>query len=783
MTAQHVGREAILNQLQNLVLTPPASLPQRPFAVCIYGAAGTGKGTLLFELHRRLAAVDPRYGGVDSVVHWRWSNDMGISDISGFLSESIATIGGSKAPVGSNDFERVRLLNDLLDEHPSLLVMEGFNAQPAAGEAEVVLESPLQNLVETVARRGLNRGGLIIIGSTKPLRGLDAFVYGQNLALPQLSVDEAETLLRESGAEGDSAALRSVARLHDYFPLSLALVGQELKRGRITLSDAQAGRKIPAHGRLQDIYRWYDDAYPENSPERTALYVLSLFRRPVSLMEIERALQVMGNQDGLAQLRTVDWGKTCLDLEDRGFVVRTNQINWTYSFSPWVLREHTAAIFQDKHPTVFQDCHSVLAELRDSEYQKVKSPGLSELEPVYDRVFHLCMAGRWQDALHVYWTELCLERQFYTQQRLGAFLNDLDLVSLFFDNTWQLRSDVRLETWDVAWLKSCAAYLLNTLGHLPIAESLRQEEVDIHRNLKFHALAAQDLGHLALNRLYQGKITEASQALDQAERELRLAKADELDPSNKGICRSSPYVKNLNLNQARGHVAARSALISYFTGSEDKQTAEAFRAIDTGLLGPTSGFIVCIVLLDGLGKFDQTSVDPIFQKTKEFAENYARKAQMSTRADVQANGLVVDALLQWRQSASATTVAQSLKVACSRIEQSGRIDIVPMLYCVVLRIALTIVETEFCEAEDHLGVSDVAQKCVDGLENALRLHQADLFEIEAQLLKIRFLLVLDLVSDAREELNALCASDSRVQRYWEPAIRELQRCINQAGRR
>jgi pimeloyl-ACP methyl ester carboxylesterase len=757
ISKQHLGREDTLRDLRQRAGSSGTSV------VCIYGGEGEGKSALVFNLLSTLAAEDPPYAAVDAVVHWSFSGMLtasAVANVSAFLETANTTISGGPSP-HSDDYLRMTGLLGLLHQRRSLLVLEGFDSLLKPEDPYEIANPVMRMLITTIAREGLRSGGLVLITATRPVKELEYFGFGENVRLPPLKTRDCALLLESLGVRGRRQDLEAIARQHDNYPLALSLLAKDMQRRGLDAVDVRArAEEFPESERLKTVLAYYDGCYPEGSQEKTALYLLSLFPRSATWNDITHALDAVRTETALTPIEDADWDRVCASLEDRGFVIRSRRPTLAYRLTPRVLQRHTSHGFKSGHPKDFRTLHGALAQACIENYRPGAAPTLAELEPLYDQVHHLCNAGDYRGALDVFWNDLSRGREFYTQKTLGAFSDDLQTFSLFFEpDTWELRPDLGLAERDRAWLLATTAYLLNALGMLSQAEALRVTEIGLHDGLGNRKLAILDRAQLATTQIYQCKLSQAKANLTTASALLEDIDAQELPHDDR-------YAARLPIDDIRSIVMARTALANYFVSPFSLAFASAKHAPLTQMK-TSDAFYVALVLLDGLEKeagFRPSEVD--LRQLAVLVAKLNDDADMRGRPYELAYTRILKALVAWRRGECYEAIRPLLREAQKWAEASGRLDVMPLILMVSLHVVLA-------HWDGMPGpMSNEIEEMRRAVNSAVDLHHADLFEIEAWTLEVRY-------HTARADDDSALAcirqilDDRRVSSHWKPQLSSL----------
>jgi len=352
------------------------------------------------------------------------------------------------------------------------------------------------------------------------------------------------------------------------------------------------------------VLRWYADFYTENNTqEANFLYLLSLFDRPMGLAEKD---ELVKHAECAAPLRTLNdlaWQPLEKTLENAGLLLHSEGMRTQWDCHP-LIRSYFGQQFKETRPAQFRQAHRVLFEYYQKVPQKQQPDTLEELEPLYRAVVHGCLAEKYYEVDVIYWERILRKNAYYSQNKLGAYSQDLIILEKFFNQDWSPREfsgqklqNVKPEQWlDIqAWLFGIASYCLTSLGRLK--EAVRPRELNVmlaikasedgrddnYKKKKWQS-ASKASRNLSDLQLLLGKIKEAIQT---AQKTLEFAEASD----------------NIS-ERVKSH--SRYAWIAYMQGDVLKST-ECFQKAEriqqesepnTPLLPLFSGFLYCSFLLD-----------------------------------------------------------------------------------------------------------------------------------------------------------------------------------------
>lgn len=761
LSPEYVGRQDVLTQLDESLATSTGRV------VCVHANEGEGKSSLLFHWLAQAANASPAYHGATKVSYWDLGShaaSRGGNSLSNFLQRALDFYGVISRDT-SDDFARTARLVQAVQTSRSILILDGVEDLSLERGSINAGNPAVRALITSLSQSGFRDGGVLVLASSTPVEGLDRFRFGKNVSLPRLRPEEAAQIFESLGVLGTKSEHLSLAERHDNFPLTIALLAREMRKQNLRpvdiLSRPSDDVTAPSTQRITD---YCDVMFPVGTPERTALYVLSLFRRPASWEEVSTVLRELNKHPLPAPVPASRWNLVSTKVSDRGLIHRSGPAKLNYSVRPPVLVDHLARQFRQEHPEAFRECHAQLALLCARSAAPGDRPSLEELQPKYDAMFHLASAGNFIDALDVYWEEILRRRTFYTQKTLGAFSKDLQALSHFFEEGWMLRVDCQLPADQRAWLLSTVAYLLHALGRLPESEDLRHEELEWHTVAGHFLQASLNRAQLALTEILQCKLHEAVDSLHRA--------LDHWKRSETQVT-FTRFESNIDRWDVLDAIQSRMTLANYLSGKGDP-AAHADLPATVARLNSSDGFYVFLVLLDGFERAGgPRGWDEVLASLRIGAESYQRRATESERPYVKAYSLIAQALVRWREQADPATIWALLEQARQQVELSGRLDVAPVIYATSLHIALTL--------EDRREADLVAID--ERLENSLTLYNADLLVLEWWMLRVRLLRDRGDTSGA-QAYGAEMQLDERLRRYWgDEAIRALTCRTDELGER
>lgn len=268
--------------------------------------------------------------------------------------------------------------------------------------------------------------------------------------------------------------------------------------------------------------RWLQSAAPERQRELAILRLTGLFDRPISreLLNVLRTEPAIpGLTDTLVKLKDTEWNIALTRLSDVDLLTVTP----TAVDAHPLIREYFAKHLRARQSAAFQAAHSRLYDHLCANTEH-RPDTLVSLQPLYEAVVHGCLAGRQQEAYHVYVDRILRGTEsggFYSTRKLGAIGSDLAGVSAFFDEPWS-RVSTNFGEHQQAWLLNQAALRLRAVGRLTEALQPMRVSGELYVKVQFWkgaAITYSNLSHLELTRgLLPDAVADAGESIIYADR-------------------------------------------------------------------------------------------------------------------------------------------------------------------------------------------------------------------------------------------------------------------------
>jgi tetratricopeptide (TPR) repeat protein len=660
LMSQIIGRDAELGQLRALLSDESVSV------VSMTGFGGIGKSALVEAF---LTSIAPEYGGAGRVFGWHFysQEERGsiVSNASLFWERALRFFGyHGELPV--REAEKAHALLRLLHGQRVILILDGIEAlqNPPHISDGMLTDSAVQGFLVSVARDGLRGGGgLVITTSRQAVVEFGQFSGVRSVELGALDPDSGVKLLRAQGVVGADADIRHTVADYRGHPLSLVLLakilvtdyhGDILQRFNIELLGTHIQDNVNA------ILTYYQRAFSERDPELVYMYFFSIVRRAMSHDELAELTARSTIGQSLLATPESRLNRAISNLKNYGLIVADDSSYDTHA----LIRSYFCERFQRTREREFIQVHEVLFSYFSGLPNDVLPSGMEALEPLYRAVYHGCMAGKYADALQVYWKRISRERAFYSQKELGAFSSDLAAIVPYFPDGWDRPVTDGLSDEQRAWLLGLAAFLLTGLGRL--TEALRPRYAGIER---FEALgdlrmACSDLRNLATLLIPLGRLAEA---LEVSEHAIRLA-GTLGDGKRRG-----EFSAGLDDTELRVSAAVRKATVLHLAG----RTAEAddlFRRAEEeqgSVLDRANGFYFGQLLTD-----TAASGETLRDVIRRGEQNLRTAERRNNLGDIGYANLTLGTV--YLRLGESTAAGRHLDQAVVTLRQANRVDRLPV---------------------------------------------------------------------------------------------------------
>jgi tetratricopeptide (TPR) repeat protein len=509
----------------------------------LIGFGGEGKSSVARRWVANVLSSDRK---PQAVFWWGFYENGGIDEffeaLAEFLVGDLIDISDYKSAS-----EKIRLINSVLRKGGRyLFVLDGLEVlQHESGDDYGLLKSPdLREWLRTLAK-GENEA-FCVVTSRAPLFDLIDLTTFVHRDVERLTDGEGCELLQKLGVRGEAAALRQVVRDWDGYALVLSLLGTYLVErfagdvgaiGEIAVPLVREGR----YDRVRRVLRRYDEHLSET--EREVMECFSAFRLPVK----EAALEVVGRSP-LAPLvkggKDNSWLSNLLNKPILEFFQKDRKENQVplykgdlggsngilnqlanyrmlrydnrlqhYTTHP-LIRAHYLERLKEKPIEVVQALHNRIKKwYLDIAGKMPELPTLDQLAPLIEAVHHACQAGKYDEALDIYWERIDQKTSYVLSQKIGAYETKLALMQEFFpQGDTSQESQVRYK----AFVLNAIALCLMCLGRLREALPFYKRSNQFSIAEFDWSEASMDYQNLAGLYAYLGDLAESAESAREA---------------------------------------------------------------------------------------------------------------------------------------------------------------------------------------------------------------------------------------------------------------------------
>jgi tetratricopeptide (TPR) repeat protein len=415
--------------------------------ICMLSApGGVGKSSIVIHWLNSVLAGDPTR--VPRIFAWSFYSQGNPNKPVGpdeFLSEAWNWFKVEK-PRGTESANAKHLAEAIASE-PSILILDGLEPlQHPPGHDEGRLRDEartLHSLLLELAR--IPHRSLCVITTRLEVSDLRPHIHDSviSIELGNLSPRDGAELLATLQVTGERDDLECASAEFGGHALALTLLASYL--GDIAGGKADI-RRIGEVGRLQDderlggharrVMRAYEKWFGPG-PELDMLHLLGLFDRPATraALDVLRAQPaIAGLTDALASLGPIAWNRNIAKLKRARLVSDPTDDLALLDAHPIVreyfgekVRQNFADAWLEGHRRLYQHCRSLSTD---------KPSDFYEMMPVWEAVVHACDAGLHEEGLALYKERILQGNSYFSTYKLGAFGNEMTLLSRFFESEW-----------------------------------------------------------------------------------------------------------------------------------------------------------------------------------------------------------------------------------------------------------------------------------------------------------------------------------------------------------
>ncbi|MBK8453388.1 MAG: tetratricopeptide repeat protein [Thiofilum sp.] len=402
-------------------------------------------------------------------------------------------------------------LAQLLNQQRCVLVLDGLEPMQYADKANrgELKDRALRALLKNLAGSGI---GLCIITTRIAVHELcdRAQVISHNLH--NLALPDGVQLLESLGVKGRKKELERAVEEYGCHALALSLLGNLLRiryqgdvHKRLTLKSLVTTSKTKENQHAFKVMQAYAE-YFVGQTELALLSLLGLFDHPI---EIE-VLRVLWEAQIPALTAGIDEGEwwEAIEALRQEYQLLAERVGGEELDCHPLIREYFGKRLEEGQPEVWRAAHARLYEYYKNLPEKEFPDTLEEMQPLFHAVAHGCRAGLHQKVFNeVYWNRI-QRKSYFLHRKLGAFSEDLNLISNFFISYWDDPVSFLAEDYQTLSL-NVSAFFLNASGRLQEALKPAHRSLELRTKQKKWLRAAHVANTLSISYLYLGDISAA----------------------------------------------------------------------------------------------------------------------------------------------------------------------------------------------------------------------------------------------------------------------------------
>lgn len=440
----------------------------------LIGWGGVGKSALVRKWYDSLEEKDIH---PDGIFWWGFYRNAYLEQ---FLNALLRYVSQGQIEPESikSTWEKTERIKEYLHQGTYLLVLDGLEQMQKSESGDEFGRmihrecTELLHYIADVAQAG-EASGLCLITTRYPLKDLEAWHERSYRDQPviDLSIPDSLLMLRGRGVTGSDEAITEVITRYKGHALSLTSLAGYLTRyyeGDINhapditfvLSDKERFKEV------NKLLRRYAEKMSE--PERVFLQIFSLLRSEVTETEFAIAFR--------HRVKGTDFNKALVKMSELDFRdLVDGLVDWRLISYDSTKKTYTT------HPLIKTYFESTLDEVNKKLshkhlyqyfglYAPVLPETLEEMQPLFEQVYHGCVAGLYDEVLYKIFFKELDKGEAYIVHKLGAWNTTLSIMQNFFS----LSDPLRLP---LVTTKRAQSYLLNNAG-LALLNTGRPKEAE-----------------------------------------------------------------------------------------------------------------------------------------------------------------------------------------------------------------------------------------------------------------------------------------------------------------
>jgi DNA-binding winged helix-turn-helix (wHTH) protein/tetratricopeptide (TPR) repeat protein len=439
--------------------------------------------------------------------------------------------------------EQAELLAQAIRNSGAILYLDGIEPlqEPTTEDISPLEDVGVAKLLENLAVDGPH---LCLLSTRRKIADLQGMPRVKVLELNQMRPDEAVSLLEAYGVRSETldenTSLSDIAKLWNYHPLSLSLLGAYAKshcRGDIRSLDSLEAlfrcdsKLVPYRSKsMLDIH----EHLLKDKPELQVLRVLGLFDRDIREALLWRLTDppVHGLSDLLHKLweDVPQWNRTIDRLANLNLIIVGEAQGGRILHCHPLVREYQNERLKTTRPDAWRTANRTLFAIFQRMVRAEQPESEEDIFLLYRAIAHGCAGGLYKDSFRVYQHRVLRGEDRFSADWMGLVNEDLKALRGFAKPplwTFPTRDFSREERAEILGL---IGFRLRTLGRMEEAGRVLRRAMKEFTSLRRWRQASTQANNLAVMLRMQGRlgdaIDESTKALSYArksrDRELRV---------------------------------------------------------------------------------------------------------------------------------------------------------------------------------------------------------------------------------------------------------------------
>ncbi len=444
---------------------------------------GVGKSAIVRKWYDTLESngIKP-----DSIFWWGFYRNTYLEQFLNALLRYVSQ-GRIKPETIKSTWDKADLIKEYIHQRTYLIMLDGFEQMQkskSGDEFGKMMHRECTELLHYLADAP-KADGLCLITTRYPLKDLNEWLERsyKNLSLIDLNIPDSLLMLRGRGVKGSEKDMTEVINRYKGHVLSLTSVAGYLNRyydGDIKQAP-EVEFVLGDRERFKDVnklLRKYAEKMSES--ERVFLYIFSLFRKEVTENDFagvfRHEIEDTNFNDVLVKMSELDFRDLINGLVDWR-LISYDEIKKSYTTHP-LIKGYFESDFEKKNKRL---CHKRIYQYF-GECAPERPETLEEMQPLFEQVYHGCVAGLYDEVLDsVYWEKIFRKEKRFITFKLGAWEINLSLARTFFPENALSQMPFVSEKSDQSWLINEAGLALLNIGKPEEAKELFLRKINMFK--------------------------------------------------------------------------------------------------------------------------------------------------------------------------------------------------------------------------------------------------------------------------------------------------------------